>query len=501
MTVVIAIFPQVSLPDFTIRTQLPGEGPSDHSAAECALQQQVVLMSSTRRRNKLPTEAIELKVQRLSHDGRGVASIHGKIAFVDGALAGETASARYVARHKQYDELRAETILIPAVQRVEPPCAYASVCGGCAMQHLHPDAQIELKERVLHEQMQHIGGLQQYEHLPALRSKSVGYRRKARLAVRYVVKKEAMLVGFREKNSTFIAQMDDCAVLNACVARLISPLRIFLAARDCRYTVPQIEVAVGEVDVPAARGEHLPEDVALIVRHLEPLTPADLQAFVEFAGEHGVTLYLQPGNTDSVHRLWPAAGEDRLYYHLPQFGLRMAFHPTDFTQVNGELNRDMIARALEMLDPQKHETILDLFCGLGNFTLPLATRSRHVVGVEGSGEMVKRGFENARANALENVEFHAANLSADFGGSTWAAQHYDKILLDPPRSGALEIIPVIAAMRARKILYISCNPATLARDAGELVKHGYRLTRAGVMDMFPHTSHVESIAEFVLLNP
>jgi len=342
VTVVIAIFPQVSLPDFTIRTQLPGEGPTDHSAAECALQQQVGLMSSTRRRNKLPAEAIELQVQRLSHDGRGVASINGKIAFVDGALAGETASARYVARHKQYDELRAETILIPAEQRVEPPCAYASVCGGCAMQHLHPDAQIELKERVLHEQMQHIGGLQQYEHLPALRSKSVGYRRKARLAVRYVVKKEAMLVGFREKNSTFIAQMDDCAVLNACVARLISPLRIFLAARDCRYTVPQIEVAVGEVDVPAARGEHLPEDVALIVRHLEPLTPADLQAFVEFAGEHGVTLYLQPGNTDSVHRLWPAAGEDpgslpaaALRLKDIQFASRVASHIERHRQLHG----------------------------------------------------------------------------------------------------------------------------------------------------------------------
>lgn len=458
-------------------------------------------MSSTRRRNKLPTEAVELQVQRLSHDGRGVASINGKIAFVDGALTGETATARYVARHKQYDELRAETILVPAAERVEPPCAYASVCGGCAMQHLHPDAQIQLKERVLHEQMQHIGGLQQYEHLPALCSQSVGYRRKARLAVRYVVKKDAMLVGFREKNSTFIAQMDDCAVLNPRVARLIAPLREFLAARDCRYTVPQIEVAVGEIDVPSAQGVHAPDDVALIVRHLEPLTAADRQAFSDLGREHGITLYLQPGGSDSVQRLWPAEGEDRLHYYLPQFGLRMAFHPTDFTQVNGELNREMIARALEMLDPQKEDTVLDLFCGLGNFTLPLATRCRHVVGVEGSDEMVRRGFENARANGLDNVEFHAANLCVDFGSATWAVHRYDKILLDPPRSGALEIIPVIAAMRARKILYISCNPATLARDAGELVKHGYRLTRAGVMDMFPHTSHVESIAEFVLVKP
>lgn len=199
-----------------------------------------------------------------------------------------------------------------------------------------------------------------------------------------------------------------------------------------------------------------------------------------------------------MHKVWPVDGGDRLYYHLPDFGLRMAFHPTDFTQVNGELNRHMINRALTMLDPQEDEQILDLFCGLGNFTLPLATRSRYVVGVEGSEEMVRRGFENARENGLNNVEFHAANLCEDFGASSWAARRYDKILLDPPRSGALEIIPVVAALGARKILYISCNPATLARDAGELVKHGYVLTRAGVMDMFPHTSHVESIAEFVL---
>lgn len=455
-------------------------------------------MKNARRRNKLPTEAMQLQIQRLSHDGRGIASIEGKIAFVDGALTGESVSAVYVARHKQYDELRAQEILVSASERVVPPCAHASVCGGCAMQHLHPDAQVQLKERVLHEQMQHIGGLTQYEHLPAIRSQSVAYRRKARLAVRYVTKKESMLVGFREKNSTFIAEMSDCAVLNDKVSGLIAPLRAFLAERECRYTIPQIEVAVGELPTATALGVHPAEDVVLIVRHLEPLSQGDLEAFLQFARDHAVQMYLQPKGPDSVHKVWPVDGGDRLYYHLPEFGLRMAFHPTDFTQVNGELNRSMISRALTMLDPQKDEQILDLFCGLGNFTLPLATRSQYVVGVEGSEEMVRRGFENARQNGLDNVEFHAANLCVDFGASSWAARKYDKILLDPPRSGALEIIPVVAAMGARKILYISCNPATLARDAGELVKHGYVLTRAGVMDMFPHTSHVESIAEFVL---
>lgn len=457
-------------------------------------------MKNPRRRNRIPVDPVELQIQRLGHDGRGIASIDGKIAFVDGALTGETVNALFVAKHKQYDELRVQDVLVSAPERVVPPCAHASVCGGCAMQHLHPDAQIELKERVLHEQMQHIGGQVSYEHLPAIRSQTVAYRRKARLAVRYVTKKESMLVGFREKNSTFIAQMNSCAVLNENVARLIAPLRLFLATLACRYTVPQIEVAVGEI-APGKDGTPEALEVVLILRHLEPLSTDDEESLLHFAREHGVQMYLQPKGADSVHKVWPRDGADRLYYYLPEFGLRMAFHPTDFTQVNGELNRRMIARALEMLDPQKEEQILDLFCGLGNFTLPLATRSQYVVGVEGSDEMVRRGYENARSNGLENVEFHAANLCLDFGESSWAARKYDKILLDPPRSGALEIIPVIAAMGARKILYISCNPATLARDAGELVKHGYVLTRAGVMDMFPHTSHVESIAEFVRRKP
>lgn len=456
-------------------------------------------MKSNRRRKKLPTDAVELSIQRLSHDGRGIAYIEGKIAFVDGALTGETVSAIYNAKHKQYDELRVQEILVAAPERVEPPCAHAEVCGGCAMQHLHPDAQVALKERVLHEQMQHIGGLTKYEHLPAIRSQSVAYRRKARLAVRYVTKKESMLVGFREKNSSFIAEMNDCAVLNQRVSMLITPLRNFLATLESRFTIPQIEVAVGESAMPAEHGIHRPEEVVLIVRHLEPLPVTDQQAFLRFAQEHTVQMYLQPKGPESVHKIWPETGVDRLYYYLSEFALRMAFHPTDFTQVNGELNQRMISRALEMLDPLKDEVILDLFCGLGNFTLPLATRCKYVVGVEGSDEMVRRGFENAAYNGVENVEFHAANLCVDFGTNSWASRKYDKILLDPPRSGALEIIPLVAAMRARKILYISCNPATLARDAGELVKHGYVLTRAGVMDMFPHTSHVESIAEFVLV--
>ena len=262
--------------------------------------------------------------------------------------------------------------------------------------------------------------------------------------------------------------------------------------------LPQIEVAVGENAQADANGDHLAEQVALVVRHLEALSEKDLAALLAFAQQHALQMYLQPKAADSIHKVWPADNEERLYYYLHDFKLRMAFHPVDFTQVNGELNRKMIAFALDLLDPQAYETVLDLFCGLGNFTLPIATRCKRVVGVEGSEEMVQRGFENAHGNGIENASFYSADLTKEFDEKTWAQPVYDKILLDPPRSGALEIIPRLAAFKAKKIVYISCNPATLARDAGELAKHGYVMTQAGVMDMFPHTGHVESIAEFVL---
>lgn len=450
---------------------------------------------SRRQRHKLPTDVVELSIQRLSHEGRGVSSIDGKIAFVDGALAGEKVTATFTSRRNQYDELKIHEVLEASLDRVAPPCEHAEICGGCSMQHIRPEAQVTLKERVLHEQMKHIGGLSDYEHLPAMLSKTIGYRRKARLAARFVTKKDEMLVGFREKNSSFIAQMTSCAVLVDEVSALIMPLRGLLGGLDCRFTIPQIEVAVGELQGVIDTAQH---QVAFIVRHLEELTPGDFEALLSFAQLHGIELYLQPKGPDTVHKVWPEDGVDRLYYYLSEFGLKMAFHPTDFTQVNGDINRRMIAQALTLLDLQPDDVVLDLFCGLGNFTLPMATRSARVVGVEGSDEMVRRGAENAAANGISNASFYSANLCVDFDESTWATPVYSKILLDPPRSGALEIIPRIAAFRAKKIVYISCNPATLARDAGELVKHGYVLTQAGVMDMFPHTGHVESIAEFVL---
>lgn len=456
-------------------------------------------MKKTRRqRHKLPTAPVELSIQRLSHEGRGVASIDGKIAFVDGALPGETVTAVFTSRRSQFDELKVQEVLSPSPDRVTPPCVHAEICGGCSMQHISSKAQVALKERVLHEQMKHIGGLSEYVHLPPVLSETQGYRRKARLAARYVGKKEEMLIGFREKNSSFIAQMNSCAVLVKEVSDLIGPLRELLVGFDGRLNIPQIEVAVGERAIESCPDTAAGYQVAFIVRHLEALSLSDHEQLLSFAQRHEIDLYLQPKGPDSVHKVWPQEGVDRLYYALPEFGLRMAFHPSDFTQVNGGINRRMISQALTLLDLQPEDVVLDLFCGLGNFTLPVATRCARVVGVEGSDEMVRRGEENAATNGIANAFFYSANLCVDFDESTWAQPEYTKILLDPPRSGAIEIIPRLAALRAKKIVYISCNPATLARDAAELVKHGYVLTQAGVMDMFPHTSHVESMAEFVL---
>lgn len=459
-------------------------------------------MKKTRRqRHKLPTAAVEISIQRLSHEGRGVASIDGKIAFVDGALPGETVTAVFTSRRSQFDELKVQEVLVASPDRVTPPCVHADICGGCSMQHISSQAQVALKERVLHEQMKHIGGLSEYAHLPPVLSETQSYRRKARLAARYVGKKEEMLVGFREKNSSFIAQMSSCAVLVKEVSDLIAPLRELLFGFEGRLNIPQIEVAVGERVQESDPELPVSYQIAFIVRHLEALSQHDQEQLLGFAQRHEIDLYLQPKGPDSVHKVWPQEGVDRLYYALPEFGLRMAFHPSDFTQVNGGINRRMISQALALLDLQSDDVVLDLFCGLGNFTLPVATRCARVVGVEGSDEMVRRGEENAAANGITNASFYSANLCVDFDESTWARPEYTKILLDPPRSGAIEIIARLAALRANKIVYISCNPATLARDAAELVKHGYALTQAGVMDMFPHTSHVESMAEFVLVKP
>ena len=435
------------------------------------------------RRKQLPEGSFPAQIDSLAHDGRGVAHVEGKAVFIDGALPGETVEFVYTGRRRSFDEGRVEKVVEASPDRVTPRCPHTERCGGCSLQHMDPDAQIAAKQAVLLENLKRIGGVAPDEVLPPLTGPRWGYRRKARLGVRLVKKKGRVLVGFREKHSAFVVEMDGCEVLHPWVGRRLLELSSLIGGLSIAAKVPQIEVAIGD------------EVGALVFRVLEPPGEADLDALRTFGERTGLHIYLQPKGPDSVYLLWPEASV--LSYRLPAYGLELRFLPTDFTQVNTDINRAMIDRALEFLDLSSSHRVLDLFCGLGNFTLPIATRAAQVVGVEGEAGLVQRARDNAARNGITNAEFHVANLMEDVAGASWLGGGYDRILLDPPRSGALEMIPHVAGLGAERILYVSCHPASLARDAGLLVKeHGYRLVAAGVMDMFPHTAHVESIALF-----
>lgn len=451
------------------------------------------------RRQKLPQEPVELEISSISHEGRGVAHREGKVAFVDGALVGELVSAQFVRKRSKFDEFKALEVENPSAERVEPPCPFTKQCGGCSLQHWMPEQQIKFKQSVLLEQMTHAAGLAEkdFELLDPLLGPTLNYRRKARLGVRLVEKKGGVLVGFREKYSSFITEMDNCSILIPEVAKLIDPLRELIVTLESSRSIPQIEVAAG--DMPNTDVELNLNQVALVFRHLEELNETDINQLIDFAKAHDIHLYLQPAGNDSVHKVFPVGEVDRLQYSLPEFGLTLNFHPMDFTQINASINRAIVSQAIEKLNIKKDDTVLDLFCGLGNFTLALAKRAGKVVGVEGSEEMVRRGYENASANEISNVSFFAANLTQSMIGKEWSSLKFDKVLIDPPRSGAAEIIEEIAALKAAKIVYVSCNPATLARDTASLLSKGYRLISTGVMDMFPHTTHVESMAEFELI--
>lgn len=435
-----------------------------------------------------------MSIDSLSHEGRGVTRVDGKVAFVDGALPGETVTAVYTGRRGQFDELRIQAVVKSSPQRVLPPCDRADICGGCTIQSLLPAVQREHKQSVLLEHLRHQAGLNEtdFELLPPMAGDAdTGYRRKARLAVRHVQKKGGSLVGFREKGSTFITDMNGCPVLVPSLGKLIGPLRTLLTDLKAGAAIPQIEVAAGESG-NSLEASH----VALVLRHLSPLPAVDIEALQEFAVRQRVQWYLQSGGPDTVRPLNPDH-EPRLYYRLPDFDLRMAFHPMDFTQVNGDINRRMVRLAIDLLDLSSGHRLLDLFCGLGNFTLAAARHCCEAVGVEGSREMVRRGHENAARNRIGNVSFRTADLSRDIRDQDWVRSTWDRVLLDPPRSGAAEVISRIGELKPGKVVYISCNPVTLARDSKLLMEQGYRLKRTGIMDMFPHTSHVESIAEFV----
>ncbi|MDO3722942.1 23S rRNA (uracil(1939)-C(5))-methyltransferase RlmD [Marinobacter sp. chi1] len=443
---------------------------------------------SRRRRKALPTEPVRCSIETLSHDGRGIARQDGKTQFVDGALPGETVMAKMVSTRSKFDELRAIEVLESVPERQESPCGFADLCGGCSLQHMSGDAQIRFKEDTLREHFAHFGGIEPEEWIAPMRSdNTLGYRRKARLGVRYVTARESVLVGFREKRNSFLTDIDRCVVMDPRIGERIMPLREMLYELEAYKRIAQVEVACGD-DV-----------AAMVFRNMDELSESDRTRLIEFGKAHDLHIYLQPKGPDTVHRIWPESSgheDERLSYRLDEFDLTMQFHPMDFTQVNAGINQKMVRRAVEWLDIQPGERVLDLFCGLGNFTLPLARRSGQVVGVEGDDAMVVRGRENARLNGLDNVSFHGADLHGDFTGQSWAKEGFDKILIDPPRSGAEEICKYLTAFGAGRIVYVSCNPATLARDAGVMVRNGYRLVRAGVMDMFPHTTHVESIALF-----
>ncbi len=429
-----------------------------------------------------PLETAE--VVSLAHDGRGVAKIDGKAVFVAGALPGEQVTLRRTRRQRSHDEARLEAVLRPSADRVEPPCAHYGVCGGCALQHLDSAAQIAAKHRQLGEELSRIGQVVPGRWLEPLTAATLGYRRRARLGARYVDNRGKVLVGFREREGTLITDVSHCAVLDPAVADLPGALAVLFTGLAARDRLPQVEISVGE-ELPV-----------LVLRHLVPLGEEDLEQLRRFATLHGIEWWLQPAGLDSIAPLNPLAPRE-LHYTLPEPALRLAFQPLDFIQVNGPLNQAMVGHALAQLEVRPEDSVLDLFCGLGNFTLPLAQVAAEVHGVEGDLGLVTRARANAIANALTNVTFSVANLFEPVVGLPWAQRRWDKVLLDPARAGAREVLPAVVAAKPTRIVYVSCHPGSLARDAGILVHElGYELTAAGVMDMFPHTGHVESIAVF-----
>ena len=438
----------------------------------------------SRGRKKRLAEPLPASIESLSHEGRGIARINGKTVFVDGALPGEQVRFLYTRKRGQFDEGRTVEVLDPSASRVEPRCRYYSMCGGCSLMHLDSAEQILHKQSVLLEQLQHIGGLEPERVLPPLSASHWGYRRKARLGAKYVTGKEKVLVGFREKHSSFIADIDSCEVLHPILGGAIGQLKELIQELSVYRQVPQLEVAVSD------------SVAAVVIRHLAPLTGNDRRILADFEAQRPVRFYLQPGGLDSVHSLSGDGGQN-LYYRLDGHDITVEFSPIDFTQVNFELNALLVDRVIELLEPGTADKVLDLFCGLGNFTLPIARYAKQATGLEGSEDLVLRAQKNAQRNSLANVGFGVCNLMEPDAGPLVSGYVYNKVLLDPPRTGAREIIEQLDLERVEKLVYVSCNPATLARDAGILVSQGgLRLRSAGVMDMFPHTSHVESIALF-----
>lgn len=428
-----------------------------------------------------------LEITALTHEGRGLAHHRNKPAFITAALPGETVTVKNLRRNKGQYEGFAEQVMEPHPDRISPKCPHFTQCGGCSLQHLPVAAQLKLKQDTFLSQLTHIGKLQPDTLLAPLTGPEWQYRHKARLGVKFVHNKNKVCIGFRERNGRYVNDSQGCEILAESLSKQLPALAALVQQLSCYQQVPQFEVAAGD------------QHAAVIMRHLQPLTAEDKQHCIDFAEDQQLHFYSQAKGPSSIQRLWPTDSliANRLHYQLDDFQLTMAFHPTDFTQINPQLNRRMLKQAIDLLAPNQDQRVLDLFCGLGNFTLPFARHAGSVVGVEVAQAMVDRGYENAHRNGIENVAFYQADLSQAWAHHPWAKQHYDTVIFDPPRSGALAIVNEIHHLKPQRIGYISCHSATLARDANILVNEkGYRCTHAGIMDMFPHTQHVEAMAIF-----
>lgn len=424
-------------------------------------------------------------VTAFSHDGRGVARLDGKAVFIEGALPGETVRFRYLERRKRYDTGQLAEILDPSPDRVTPPCPHYGSCGGCDLQHLRPEVQLQAKQQILAEQLERLGKVKPESWLAPITGPALGYRRRARLGVRFVPSEGGVIIGFRRKNKSFLANLETCLVLEPRVSALLPALHVLIAELSCPDRIPQIEVAVGS------------NAAALVFRHLVPLTEDDRERLAAFGEHNDIRIYLQPARPDSIVALWPADPEP-LFYRIPAFDVEIRFEPADFIQINGAVNNATVEQAVNLLEPAPTDSVLDLFSGLGNFTLPLARRAGRVLGVEGEAGLVSRARANAKLNQISNVEFISADLYKESSSTPWADFKANKLLLDPPRGGAMEAIKSLTEPLPSRIVYVSCYPATLARDSEYLVHVlGYRFAAAGVMDMFPQTSHVETMALFV----
>jgi len=435
-----------------------------------------------RNRRRMMPEPFEATIEGLSHEGRGICHHNGKIVFVFAALPGERVVVQINKTNKKYSEANIIEVLDASPNRILPKCAVFNMCGGCSMQHVNAAHQLELKQQAVQEMLTH-AGIEVDSLLPALRAHEWGYRRKARLGVKYVIKKQRLLIGFRERNKPYLTDMESCPVLIDKVGQHLTDLMQLITQLQSKDKIAQIEVAADD------------DNCMLVFRHLEPLSDSDQQQIIQFAKDCGLWIQLQPQGPETMHPLFPEK-QVLKFKPLKESDISIEFGARDFTQVNADINQQMVKQALHHLDLQTDDNVLDLFCGLGNFTLPIAQKVKHVTGVEGDEIMVKRAKQNALDHQIINTQYFVADLTKIDPSINWIKKKYDKVLLDPPRSGAFEIVELLKPMKASIIVYVSCQPSSLVRDAKVLIEAGYKLTHFGLMDMFPQTAHIESMAVF-----